>query len=153
MASKNPKSVPTTKTLPLTCQHKDAWGAHGRARCRKSKIFVQKQVGKSSRAAERRRKPSEKNKTTGRRRVVLFFLLTAVPPAEASGLGTLTLLRAAHRPPGALYATDIMQGEASDWSEPQGILGGMDTLYKSLQQLLLGNQEISSREISFIRIN
>lgn len=43
-----------------------------------------------------------------RPRVVLFFLLAAVPPAEASGLGTLTLLRGAARDArGPLYCCDI----------------------------------------------
>lgn len=59
--SENPKSEPKSvclsvcqqlKLLTLTCLHKDAWGAHSRAGCGKSKIFIQKRVGKSRRAAE-----------------------------------------------------------------------------------------------------
>lgn len=85
------------KTLKtLTCLHKDAWDAQ-RAVFRKSKISLSRKCSQKSkrRTAEPRRNPTEQNKTTGRQhRVVLFFLQTAVPPAEASRPGTLTLLRA-----------------------------------------------------------
>lgn len=65
-------------------------------------LYPESVVRKSKRrTAEPRGNPTEKNKTTGRqRRVVLFFLLTAVPPAEASRPGTLTLLRAGGRATG-----------------------------------------------------
>lgn len=83
-------------------------------------------------AEPRRNPPSEKNKTTGReRRVVLFFLLTAVPPAEASRPGTLTLLRGAGRTAGVFIPLWHHTPAPPTLTPQQGIMGAREPFYES----------------------
>lgn len=80
---------------------------------------------------------SPKNKTTGRRRrVVLFFLLTAVPPAEASRLGRLTLLRGASDLVGAFYTSVTSQRSGAAIGQPPA-----PTISIRGQQRIMGGQQ------------